>query len=243
MELSVGVANEHRREDRPLGAPRGLERPLPAEGLARAVVAALLGNEHAHKAQKHGHEKAGDYTGDEHVTHARSGGDGVDDHRVRRRDHNAERTARGRYAGGEALVVSGLDHQRDCKTANGCCAGRAGAGERGEERAHKDAHDGIAAGKTADRFLRKAEKPVGDLALLHEDTGENKAGDRNQRERVQTVEHALRDGDRGEDVVQLRRDDGRETEHAEHRNADGKADNKYNDKQHVLSPFILPYRR
>ena len=215
----VDAAKDDRRgRQRPLAVPDGLAQADNGELFVRALIAALLGDAvrgDAHKARQH---EAGDKSGHEQPGDGCVCHDAVNDHRVARRDQDAERAARGGDGRGVVLTVSGGDHAGDHDAADGGCGGGAGAAERREDHAGEDGHHGEAAADVAHRLLGDFNDFTGNPGGLHEEPGHHETDGGDERELVHARVQVL-----GDELHRKRhpdhRDDGRKPDNAEQRQA------------------------
>ena len=156
------------------------------------------------------HHDARQDAGDEQVADRCLGEDAIDDHRHARRDEDAERAARGGRPERERLVVAALDHFRHRHRTDGRGGHRAGAADRGKNRASEYGRDGQRTGKPAQPHMRGAKEIVPDpgrrqcLAHQHE-----------QRNDHEHEVARLGEGDVAELAQRVRRNENRRTQNAD----------------------------
>ena len=172
------------------------------------------------------HHDAGDDAGEEH-SGDRDGaaGHGINDHDVRRRDHEAGGGRGGREGGREVAVIALRDHFRHHEAAD-TGDGRA---RRPGDRAEEHAGDGVrvrqAAGEMSDQRRGEVDQTARHAAAAHQDAGEHEERDGEQRERIDAEHHAFGHDDLGAERAAR---DG----HAEHGGgADGDRDRDVQEQQ------------
>ena len=91
------------------------------------------------------------------------------------------------------MVIAGCHHVGDHNAADGSHGGGSGTGDGAEEEACHHRHGAEAAGLMANKLFRRIDKTLGKAALLHEGTGQHKAGNRQQGEGIQAGVELLAD--------------------------------------------------
>ena len=109
-----------------------------------------------------------------------------------RRDHNtlAGRGDRDRHR--EVLIIAGIRHHGDENGADGGRIRHGGTGNTAKEHGGQDIHLSQTASHPSDACVCQSNEPTGNAALSHDLTGQNKEGDRQQGEGLNTVDHSLK---------------------------------------------------
>ena len=194
--------DDERRRQREPGVAAASEEKLHVEG--RGVLVALeavpLRQQVGGHDHREGHDEAGDEPCGKHGGHRQVPEDRVDDHRVGRRDQDAD-GAPGRSR--RRSVIPGIavaDHRRDEDGAHGGDGPRPGTGNGREERAGEDGGDAEAAVDAAHKLLHHVDDLLRDVPELHERARDHKTGDGEQREQVQAVKKRVVDDRQGQDI-------------------------------------------
>ena len=153
--------------------PDLLEHPEETAAAGRALVAALLADEEVVEDHDQAHEDAGADAAEKQRRDGRAGRDRIDDHRDGRGDDGADGTGRGRRCGGVLRGVAAAHHGGDEDTAERGHAGRAGAGNGGEEHGRDDGRGAEAAGRLTDDRFRDIDQALGNAGAVHQGAAEH----------------------------------------------------------------------
>ena len=161
---------------------------LDEEKLHQAIQEAI--NEFA-QAGTEVKEDTGDNAAHQQLCDRLACGDAVEDHHQAGRDHGSQRTADGLYRSGEILGIAAALHLRIHQAADSRRCSGSGAGKGGEDGGRHDGDNAQTAADTPQQHRGHIHKTLGDAALAHHLTGDDKGGDCQKTEVVGAGKNAL----------------------------------------------------
>ena len=145
--------------------------------------------------QQNGHDQCRNDAAHEELCNADTRHTAVNNERDRGREDRAD-DGGGRGDGtGEVLIIAVARHGFHFDCAEAARIRNGGAGHTGEHDACHNVCMAKAAGDPADELFRRVEDLAGDLACIHQVARHDEQRDRDQKERVDTVDHLLADDD------------------------------------------------
>ena len=202
--------DDDRGAQRPQAAAERGEEDFEPERLARPEVLAPRPKHDVEREHGRDHE-ARQHAGGIEARHRLLRRRAVHDHRDAGRDDHVDRADRGDEAGDERLRVAGAPHCRHHHLADGRHRGRAGAGNRAEDRGGADRGHAETAADRTDAALHEIDQALGDAAATHQLAGVDEERNGEQRKGVDGGEQDLlqrrerhvhekhqRDGDSGQ---------------------------------------------
>ena len=198
-----GTEDDEGRRQREPALAAALEENLQVEGrgVHVALEAVLLRQQIRGHDHREGDDEAGNESRREHGGHGQVAEDRVDDHRIGRRDQDADGAARGGRRGGVVLGVAVAGHGGDQDRAHGGDGSRPGARDGGEEGAGENGGDAEPAVDAAHKLLHHVHDLLRDVAELHQRARDHETGDGQEREQVQAVKERVVDDRQGQDVA------------------------------------------
>ena len=168
-------------------------------------------------------------------------GDAVEDHHQAGRDHGSQRTADGLYRSGEILGIAAALHLRIHQAADSRRCSGSGAGKGGKDGGRHDGDNAQTAADTPQQHRGHIHKTLGDAALAHHLTGDDKGGDCQKTEVVGAGKNALCQQHQRHSVHRQQSGNAGQRQRPRHRNADDheqqQADKQYDRRTHAFSSF------